>query len=373
MATLALCGLSLASCGPKTYALEDYVQDLALFKDKDEIKVMQLTDLHANFATDFPKQKAFWGSLIQAAKPSLIMLTGDNVLNASKHTVTSLLDTFNELCEENDCYFGLIWGNHDKEGTYDPAYWLGESKKRSRSVYRELPGDNIYGRSNYVLNLTDGANTYWQVYALDSNSLISKNPLKFTYDILHEDQVKWFAEESDLAAKKDGEGHIISYVPSLVYFHIPLWELEYAYRLAGLNPDVSEAPGTLFGYSGEEREAPFDSTDLGKTQSWVGYKNSGFFEVAEQKGTRGIFWGHDHKSNFVAKYASAKNYRDASNAIVMGYGLKSSCDLSYLADMTGATVSTIKKDGSVSYSRYYQTYQDNYETGTPIRVEEMGL
>ena len=41
--------------------------------------------------------------------------------------------------------------------------------------------------------------------------------------------------------------------------------------------------------------------------------------------------------------------------------------------MTGATVSAIKKDGSVSYSRYYQTYQDNYETGTPIRVEEMGL
>ena len=78
MATLALCGLSLASCGPKTYALEDYVQDLALFKDKDEIKVMQLTDLHANFATDFPKQKAFWGSLIQAAKPSLIMLTGQS-------------------------------------------------------------------------------------------------------------------------------------------------------------------------------------------------------------------------------------------------------------------------------------------------------
>ena len=329
---------------------------------------MQLADLHYNFSTDWDKEKAYLHSLFEASKPSLVMLSGDNVLNASKITVGNLLDLLNSLCKEYGAYYGLTWGNHDKEGFYDPSYWNGECQKRDRCVYFEATGDNVYGRANYVLNLTDGNKTCWQVYSIDSNSLIGKDSISYNYDIIHEDQVKWFEEESDLAKTND------AYVPSLVYFHIPLWETEYAYRLAGLNSEVSasQTEGKLYGYSGEMDESIYFNSPVGSTKVWGGYKNSGFFKSAESKGVKGIFFGHDHKSDFVAKYATKDSPRDETNAIVIGYGLKSSGELSYKSTMIGAFVATIKKDGSASYARYFQQYSSSYDNNS-VKVEELSL
>jgi hypothetical protein len=48
---------------------------------------------------------------------------------------------------------------------------------------------DVYGDSNYVLNLTDGSKTLWQLYGIDSNSL-QFNGLYYDYDVIHKDEIK---------------------------------------------------------------------------------------------------------------------------------------------------------------------------------------
>ncbi len=364
IASLALLPFLLSCSSEAKPGLEDYIKTLPLFDSQSSLRILQLTDIHWNFTTDMDKQTAYINALVKNANPDLVMITGDQVLTATKENYETLFDVFEGFSEllGKDIYYGVTWGNHDQQGYWD-AYYSGRlAGKYKHSLYLEVE-DELTGESNYVINLTKGGKTLWQLYALDTNSLAYSFPdFKYSYDTVHPEQVTWFGEEVSKAKAENPN------VKSVLYFHIPLWETEYAYRLA--NPSLNDyktVEGFIKRHSGEIRENRKSRGDLGPTNMGTSNTRSNLFEVAESLGTTvAMFYGHDHINDFAAEYSiKGENY------ISLVYGLKTGDGLYYDKDMLGGTIIDIKDDMSYSLSRAYQFYEESYEGGAGYALEAM--
>ena len=378
---LAALSLLLPSCAlNKAEGLESYIAELPLFSGKDEVRVLQLTDLHWSIANIHGRQEAYVSALIDNADPDFIFITGDSVLGATRQVASRLIDLIDGKCIEKNIYWGTVLGNHEHQGLYGNDYWRQKVETAKRCITHFFD-DDLYGDTNCVVNLNDEmGKTYFQLYGIDSNSLIlNENMLTYDYDVIHDDQIEWYKKEAELAKTRNGG----TYVPSIAYCHIVLWELEYAFRLAGLQGGTLEqgtgregypdAPGKIDAFSGKMKETYYlgVNTELSPTQCWVGYKHSPFFEVCEQTGVQGIFFGHDHANSFAAKYRSPSSSRNEDTSIAIGYGLKTGDCLSYEDGMMGGTLSVLKKDGTSTFYRAFQSYQDDYAAGAGYLEEAM--
>lgn len=333
---LGLMALSLAACGERNPSLKDYEKTLDIFKDKDTVRIMQIADLHWSMNTDYEAEKKYIRKLVAEVDPDIILSTGDNVLGGDVTTYREIFSLLESL-KKNDgtpIYWASVWGNHDRSGIYNPDfpndlqlnyaktkdYKYGE--KTDTHCFYSAPEDNVFGRSNFVFSLTDGSNTIWRLYGIDSNTdTYSGN--RYVYDHIHEDQIEWFEKEAkDVVA------------PSLAFFHIPLWETVDAYRAAkeGKLPE-----GT---YGGEIRESDFTAGPLdekdGQPGVYIADEKTNFFDVAKSNGVKGIFNGHDHINDFYAIYED----------VLLAYGLKTGNGLYSDNDMIGAAYMEIHKDGS---------------------------
>ena len=91
-----------------------------------------------------------------------------------------------------------------------------------------------------------------------------------------------------------------------------------------------------------------------------------FAKMSEHNG-KGVFFGHDHVNDFIAEYS----LEATSPKIAIGYGLKTGDGLYFQEGMIGGTLSEIAVDGSVHFTRCYQSYQDSYEGGNGFSQEEV--
>ncbi len=368
LAVLALFPLLLSCSSHSKHELSEYIRSLDLFDSKSSLRVLQLTDIHWNFTTDMDKQSAYINALVKNSSPDLVMITGDQVLTATKENYETLFDVFEGFSSllGKDIYYGVTWGNHDQQGYWDAYYSGALAGKYRHSLYLELD-DDLTGESNYVINLTKGGKTLWQLYALDTNSLAYSFPdFKYSYDTIHSEQAAWFSQEVSLAKESNPS------VKSVVYFHIPLWETEYAYRLAmgAKLDDYDHVEGSIGRYSGEIREKRKSRGELGMTNMGTSNTRSAFFEAAEASGTTvAMFYGHDHINDFAAEY----RLHDEDDYISLVYGLKTGDGLYYDKDLLGGTMIEIKDDMTYSLSRCFQSYEDSYDGGAGYREEAMYL
>lgn len=351
---LGLLPLLLASCNEGPAALSEYIVPLPLFQGKETVNVLHITDLHWSAGTDVIREKDYFDSLFEGAKPDLVVTTGDNVLLGSPKLIDAQLSILDELAKKYDFHFMTTFGNHDRQGSFHPDYWIEAFAKTERGIYRQLKG--IYGKSNYVVALTDGSNNpLWNVFALDSNTY-RQTGMSYEYDVIHEDQIQWYEDIETMSND----------APNLVYCHIPLYETEYAFRLAGEagakledntgRPGVS-APGKIGRYSGTMDEKDVvKNEELGPSRCAVGYERTRMFEAMEAHEGRGVFFGHDHVNDFCAEYTLNE---EGTPKITIGYGLKTGDGLYYDAKMMGGTLATLQKDGSVEYFRCFQGYGEN--------------
>lgn len=340
---LPVLSLSLFSCGNKNYSLKDYQKDIS-FGEKESLNVLQLADIHWSYATDKEKQSEYLQTLIKKSEADIVILTGDQVLNGDASSYSSLLD-----CMENSSasYFAFVYGNHDEQGLYDKLYPIREGLKRSKCLNTYLD-DDIYGETNFVINIKDGESIPWQIYCLDSNNL-KPGSFNIPYDILHDDQIDWYESQVKEVQKTNPHSK------SLTYFHIPLWETEYAYRRS----NGVESIGNVRRFSGSMNESDFYVDGLGKTKVYAGYKRTSFFTKAEELGsTKAIFNGHDHKNDFCAEYYIDESKQD--DPIALCYGLKSGDGLSYNDDKQGGVLATIYKNGDLKLSRARLNYSFEY-------------
>lgn len=229
---------------------------------KDEVKIMQITDLHLTYGFDALDRKTYKliEALVNQEKPDLIVLTGDLFMSVYGKQI---LKKFIKFMESLKVPWSYTFGNH--EGEYHKMEQIVDIILKTKTEYLyfhygpKLTNDNTHGYSNYKLKLTNGNYPILNLYLLDTkmnrtDGVISDD---YPYDYLTNEQVEWF--NNNLAT---------DIVSSLAFMHIPLQQYE------------------LYGGKANEKV-------------WAQGEDTGFFQTIlnNNKKTLGIFVGHDHLNN----------------------------------------------------------------------------
>ena len=300
--------LVLTSCGQVKAWKENLKDYVFTMKYHQNFNILQLTDIHWNINTSTYESKNYLDKVLkeadkhikeqqgETAKIDLVELTGDMFMLSNSFHVDSFIKYFEEKSEEYGFQYASIWGNHDRHGIYNPN-WLGDRfAKAKNSIYYEA-NDDLYGRSNFVINLTKDGNkdseVKWQISNLDSGASFSETSLApfRDYDYIRKDQTEWWLEQH----KAVGEA-----VPGIAYYHIPqdenlkLYEKrnEYTNKFFKLEE---------FADNGNEEYA------------------SNFLDEAKQHNLKGAFMGHAHNVDWTVKW----------DDLVVGLGVKTGIELYY--------------------------------------------
>lgn len=314
------------------------------FESNDGLKVLQLTDLHIggglfSIKEDYQAVEAVY-SLIETAKPDLIILTGDMTYPMPFESATinnkRSARIVAELLERSGISWTLVFGNHDYE-----AFSLYNQQEISDFYLMETwenclyePGDSdVDGLGNYVINIQDSSGIMTHsLYLLDSHAYVAESFLGLDqkYDNIHQNQVDWYKGEVErldkINSQRGGD-----WIPSSMYFHIPLPEYldawtEYS-RAGGDTEDVSYD----FGFASEPEPIVF--CGLGEDNM--------FEQILETNHTSSIFVGHDHLNTFSLIYKGVR----------LTYGMS----IDYTAypgidkktEQRGATLISIDSEGSI--------------------------
>ena len=316
---LPVVAMSMTSCGQvRKYAdhLDDYV---VAMKYRTGFNILQLTDIHWNNNTSAQESKQYLDKVFaevsaHAGQIDLVELTGDQFMLANAFHVDSFLQYFEAKAEQYGFKYATIWGNHDHHGIYNPN-WLSERFAKAKHSIHIDPEDDLYGRSNFVINLTeDGTKataTKWQIANLDSGASFSEtavSPFR-DYDYIRKDQTDWWLKEHALAGES---------VPAIAYYHIPQDENLKAWDdRANHKNKFFKLEG--FADNGNEKYA------------------SNFLDEASQHNLKGAFMGHAHNVDWTVEYMGA----------VLGLGVKTGPEL-YYAHVDPASTDPLVVEGYAS-------------------------
>ena len=355
---------SLAGCAETQKSsehLRDYVIELSYH---DNYNILQLTDIHWNVNTSAKASMTYLDKLFKeadthikatqgaSAKIDLVELTGDMFMLANSYHLITFIDYFEKKAEEYGFVYAPIWGNHDRHSLYNPNELADRFGKAEHCVYRE-PKDDLYGRSNYVINLIegDGKTVAWMIANLDSGAAFSETEFSVfkDYDYIRPEQTEWFISEHELAGED---------VPAIAYYHIPQDENEKAWVAVSENgADMKNKFFKLEGFAdnGNEKYA------------------SDFIDRAKDHNLKAAFMGHAHNVDWTVEY----------EGVVLGLGVKTGDEL-YFAhidvnsedkamqdglksvgitenfDLIGASLVTLKsRDGSFDLEHLYYNEREN--------------
>lgn len=314
--------LLLSGCGSqtKTYLESEYMLELPY---QENFRVLQLTDLHISDKDNQDLHYDFIDLTINDAQPDLIVVTGDLFTFASKATAKKLCS----YLDGHNIPWTVTFGNHDEQCLFS-IEWFADylTNYGSNCLFKDIANDDVYGNCNFVINLMKNNAIHEQIFLLDSNRYNYGG--YFGYDYIKEGQIDWYEKMVNYTTGLNG-GAVI---PSTLYFHIPLPEVDEAWEKA----KAGDSEATLD--FGEKRE-----------DSYPPKYNSGLFnKIVELGSTRAMFFGHDHLNNFRVTY----------KGVTFGYGIKSTNRIYFDADMTGGRTMIIHEDHSLTYEEYYHTYDE---------------
>ncbi|MEI8311383.1 MAG: metallophosphoesterase family protein [Verrucomicrobiota bacterium] len=236
------------------------------FHPNGRFKIVQLTDIHwVEGSRHEERLLRIIGSILDAEKPDLVVLTGDIV-----HSPTGSLDGCRKVTApmiERGIPWAGVLGNHDDEGDATRQEIASCLESLPRSLTKRGPA-GLGACGNYAIDICKAGSdeAAARLYFLDSNTY---SPLKSRgvdgYAWITHEQIQWF--------KSVVPPHPL---PSLVFFHIPLPEYGEAWKT-----------GVAAGRKGEDICSP--------------RVNSGFFTALLEAGSvLGTFVGHDHSNDFAA-------------------------------------------------------------------------
>ena len=308
----------LTACGGKSYSPSDYIAGTLNYRDG--FKILQLTDIHMSDKDDQDLHYAFMDKLITEAKndatgaPDLMVVTGDLFTFASRSTAERLF----KFLDSYGIKWTVVFGNHDEQ-TYFPVDWMTGylNKFGSNCMFKDLQDDKVQGNCNFAINLMDGANVKKQLIFMDSNRYYFGSYMG--YDYFKQDQIDWYEQ----MVKETP-------VDSLMFYHIPLFEINDAY---------DKGTKVFDGRNGND----------GKREDTCPPKeNSGFFgKITELGHTKAMFFGHDHINTFEVDYQGVK----------FCYGIKSTDRIYFDEDLLGYQTITLDGD-QINVHRYWHTYEE---------------
>ena len=304
---------SSAGCGQPVKSsehLEDYVFTMSYH---DNFNILQLTDIHWNANTSTKSSMVYLDKVIQEAdehiketqgpeaKIDLVELTGDMFMLANEYHLTTFIDYFEKKAVEYDFVYAPIWGNHDRHSLFNPNTLAKRFNDAPHCIYYE-PDDDLYGRSNYIINLTEdgsaNSDVDWMLVHLDSGAGFSETELTISrdYDYIRPDQTEWFLKEHALYGED---------IPVMAFYHIPQDENEAAWKaVTEEGADIKNKFFKLegFGDNGNEKHA------------------SDFIDVAKEHNLKAAFMGHAHNADWTYE----------EDGVVIGLGVKTGDELYFV-------------------------------------------
>jgi hypothetical protein len=287
------------------YTVED---SLNLELNQPVARILQFTDLHLTFGVDAYDQQTFSmiRTITEAEQPDLVVFTGDQTMSPLSPWLFGMLS---DVMETLHIPWTFIFGNHDDDFNDNRANLM--FLNHNDFLYF-LPGPDLLegGLGNFKINLNVQGNAFYHLYFLDSKAELDSQ--LFAYDYLSEAQVNWF------------NNHVMNDTHhSLAFMHIPLQEM------------------------GEFEGIPFEDGSMGETEVYDQHVNTGFFDTAVNHGkTKGIFFGHDHLSNF-------SFYKEG---ILLAYGQTSGYN-GYGQNARGARLITVTSSSLTSELLFHEEYR----------------
>ena len=230
----------LVSCG-EIRSKQD--QDLVLAMERGaEFKIVQFADLHFGqegeqyHNADEARTIEFMNYLIESEKPDLIVLSGDNIMNAGVAGVKELV----RIMDVYQTPYTFVFGNHDAETALDGyckrdvSNYLEKSDSPYllyRSGYIDDTAENRYG--NFSISLTDkeSGDLLGALVIVDTGTY---DYVADRYQSITEGQVEWYKSEIERLDKiysgQENNEHAV--IPTLTYGHMQLPDHFVAYQKA---------------------------------------------------------------------------------------------------------------------------------------------
>ena len=271
---------------------------------EDDFRILQITDVHIgggafSIGKDAKALDAV-EKLVRAAKPDLVVVTGDVAypfpLQSGSFNNLRESEMFAKLMEKLEVYYTISFGNHDTESYsfYDRNdLYEFYSDEKYCLIDRADNADGI----NYAVNIADAetGRIIQTLYMMDTHAYVKDgNGLFDRYDGLHEHQIAWYRSEVE---RMNSINAAFGDVESLLFMHIPFVEYETAwqeYREAGSKD--TENVTYFYGEALEPDENVCHSM----------YDDDMFETILELGSTKGVFVGHDHLNYFSVEYKGVR-------------------------------------------------------------------
>lgn len=271
---------------------------------EDDFRILQITDVHIgggafSIGKDAKALDAV-EKLVRAAKPDLVVVTGDVAypfpLQSGSFNNLRESEMFAKLMEKLEVYYTISFGNHDTESYsfYDRNdLYEFYSDEKYCLIDRADNADGI----NYAVNIADieTGRIIQTLYMMDTHAYVKDgNGLFDRYDGLHENQIAWYRSEVE---RMNSINAAFGDVESLLFMHIPFVEYETAwqeYREAGSKD--TENVTYFYGEALEPDENVCHSM----------YDDDMFETILELGSTQGVFVGHDHLNYYSVEYKGVR-------------------------------------------------------------------
>lgn len=265
------------------------------FGEDGKFKIMQITDIQDNAFLEYATF-TFLKDVVEAEKPDLIVLTGDNISGGGspvKILADLAIARFMSIFDEAGIPVAMVFGNHDSEGPADKEYQM--KVYESYDCFVGCEGEDLTGCGNYYLPIYDaeGEEMLYNLWMFDSltynrhpedenDVAYYENDLE-GYACVHKDQIDWYVRESNKLKEANG-GEV---VPSMVFQHIVVPEIYDAL--------IKDASGNWALPEGAEGV-------LGEDPCPPAYSNGQFDAMVNQGDVVAMFFGHDHKNDFIVNH-----------------------------------------------------------------------
>lgn len=320
------------------YDNEEYISTIET-SNLSDFNICVFNDVHLSILSDIDYETSYYDKVLKAktgSYPDLLIINGDLFMDGNKEVVNRF---FNYL-DTTGVKYCFNYGNHDLQGQYSNQYINNNLKKRSSSLLKNPKNDDVYGDSNYVVNIKVGGTVKWQLYVIDSNTYDGVN-----YDVVHDDQIAWYVRQiqgaNGLSSSDTLIDNSVDIIPSLVFMHIPFEEFYEAWEEHNFKKSGNE--NNSIWYMGEYVSC--------------GGKDNNFYETMHQmKSTKGVIVAHDHINLTDWSYDKIGT-GDSSFPIRLIYGMKTGQGIYHDKRIMGANFYTLKEDKTFSVTRMVVPYE----------------
>ncbi len=319
--------IALALClvfGSLAVAAQATDEAVLRFDKNGEFKILHLCDCQDEFPA-IETMITYINHVLKVYEPDIVVLGGDNTTGpeeTKKEAIAELVAPF----VENEVYFTLVFGNHDREQGVDNDTLLTyyqEAGGKYCLAYDPIPELHGSATHNLPVYASDGSDKVnFNLYMFDSGSgVYDEQGNGLGYDCVTEDQIDWYVDVSEKLAEENG-----GLVPSMAFQHIVVGDVYDA-----LFPEVNFSLDPLTqSYNGKNYLIICPRTDNFEGHLFEppcpGYYNYGQFDTMAMRGdVLAIYSGHDHVNSYETELYGVKiintpgaTYNSYGNEIVRG-------------------------------------------------------